>query len=504
MVFRSKRGKDLAGQNNAAEKSAEPTAGLETDEASEATEADATQKLGWRGPKLVALIAGVAVASLLVGVAAMQFIVSPAELAARTKAPKPGPITAAIESIEIENTVITRGEITYADEVEAAIDASASAERPVITGHVPEVGTILKQGNIALEVAGRPVIVMPGVLPAYRSLAIGMRGPDVIQLKKALTSMGFAPGDAANDTYDGDTAAAVGALYQQVGFDPAAGGEEARDALKGAERAVRDANVAVAQAEQALAEAKKAKVPSTIAEEAALESAWEALGDAQEALVSAQQAVQPTLPSSEVLFLDQLPRRVDSVSVKRGDILSGSPMTVSGATLTVTGTVSAQDAALLKKDQKAYYPGPDGKDLEAKVIAITPPAKGGGSTGSDGDEGEQGKAGGDTAASGGRFTVVFSPGELTSAQIEALRGTNVRLRIPVASTDGEVLAVPIAALSAGSGGEDRVEILTGETKGDEPVTEVVKVTAGLAADGYVEITSTDDRIKQGAKVVVGR
>jgi hypothetical protein len=98
----------------------------------------------------------------------------------------------------------------------------------------------------------------------------------------------------------------------------------------------------------------------------------------------------------------------------------------------------------------------------------------------------------------------MAPDELSSEDIEALRDTNVRVKIPVASTKGEVLAVPIAALSAGSGGEDRVELMVDPKSGPDAVTENVVVKVGLAADGFVEITSEDPRIKKGAKVVVGR
>ena len=69
---------------------------------------------------------------------------------------------------------------------------------------------------------------------------------------------------------------------------------------------------------------------------------------------------------------------------------------------------------------------------------------------------------------------------------------------------GVVLAVPIAALSSGSGGENRVELLLDRGDGPDAETENVTVTTGLAADGYVEISSQDPRIQPGAKVVVGR
>ncbi|WP_251381923.1 MULTISPECIES: hypothetical protein [unclassified Leucobacter] len=485
---------------------------MSADEASNGTEQNAEalaensksaeERKSWTGRRLVALIAGVAVASLLIGIGVMQFIVSPAELAARTEAPEPGPITAPVEERRIENTIITRGEVTYADAVEVSIDAAAAAERPVVTGHVPEAGTVFNAGNIALEVAGRPVIVLPGDLPAYRTLSIGMRGPDVVQLKAALNAMGYAAGDSGDDTFTWDTATAVGALYEQTGYSAANGGTEAQEALQASERSVRDANIAVSQAQAALDQARAGGSKNTAAEEAALTGANDQLSDAQDALGLAQERVLPTLPSSEVLFLNNLPRRVDDISVKRGDVLQGSPMNVSGAELTIVGTVSKQDAELLVAGAEATFPGPDGAELKAKVAKVEAPK-----TGAKPEGGENsGNAGGDSAGTGSssRYTVSFTPSGLTKEQVEALRGTNVRVRVPVASTDGDVLAVPIAALSAGSGGQDRVELLVDLKSGPDAVTELIDVQAGLAADGFVEITSDDSRFKAGAKVVVGR
>lgn len=469
-----------------------------------ATEPTAPARRGWSGPRLVALVAGVAVGSLLLGIVAMQFIVSPAELAAKSKPPEPGPITTPVEFRTIENTVITRGEVTYADAVDVTIDTAGGEDRPVVTGHVPPVGTELNVGSIALEVAGRPVIVLPGGLPAYRSLSIGMRGPDVVQLKTALTSMGFAAGDTANDTFEWDTAAALGALYEQSGYPAATGGEATQEGLRSAERSVRDANVMLAQAQASLEQARADKMPSLIGEQAAVDSAYTALVDAQDALGQAQQAVLPTLPASEVLFLESLPRRVDAISVARGDILSGSPMSVSGATLTIIGSVSKQDAELLTEGTEAFFPGPDGEELSATVQKIVAPKKGGSGKGADGDNAQEGAGGSGGGSSGSRYEVHLTPSKLSPEQLEAVRGTNVRIRIPVASTEGEVLAVPIAALSAGSGGEDRIELLVDLKDGPNAVTEIVTVTAGLAADGYVEVSSDDPRIEAGAQVVVGK
>lgn len=448
---------------------------------------DPAPKPGWRGIRLVALVAGVAVASLIAGIVIMQFVVSPAELAARTAPPDAGPVTAPVEERVIENTVVTRGEVTYAGAVEAEIDVSSLEGRAVVTGHVPEAGDELQAGDVALEVAGRPVIVLPGGLPAYRDLRVGLRGPDVVELKKALAGFDLWAGDPETDVFDADTAVAVGALYERVGYEAQTGGDEAHEALRSAERGVRDAEVALAEASGAAARA-----------------ANDALADAQEALGEAQIAVMPSLPASEVLVLSELPRRVDDVNVARGDVLQGSAMQVSGATLAITGTIAKQDAELLQEGQAATFTGSDGEDLPATVESVEAPEKGGSkpeNTG--GDEG----GGGETpeAPEASRYTVTLKPGELSDEQIGALRDTNVRLRIPVESTDGEVLAVPIAALSAGSGGEDRVELkLDAEARTDGEETVTIVVTAGLAADGFVEVTSDDERLVPGAKVVVGK
>lgn len=463
----------------------------ENDELEEADAATAP-KPGWRGTRLVALIAAVAIVSLLLGILVMQFIVSPAELAARTAAPEAGPVTAPVEERVIENTVVTRGEVTYAGAVEAQIEVAGMEERPVVTGRVPETGDELKAGDVALEVAGRPVIVLPGALPAYRDLRVGLRGPDVTELKKALAGFDLWAGDPGTDVYDADTAIAVGALYDRVGYAAQTGGDEAQEALRTAERGVRDAEVALGGlGNRGGAEATAAN---------------DALFDAQEALAKAQSDVLPSLPASEVLVLSELPRRVDDVSVARGDVLQGSAMQVSGATLAITGTVSKQDADLMKEGQAATFTGPDGQELAAKVQSVAAPekVKKPDQSGEDGEDGSGGEGGGESNDAS-RFTVTLIPEDLSPEQVDALRDTNVRLRVPVESTDGAVLAVPIAALSAGPGGEDRIELALDEAgrKAEGADTVTIDVQAGLAADGFVEIASDDERVIVGAKVVVG-
>jgi hypothetical protein len=78
-------------------------------------------------------------------------------------------------------------------------------------------------------------------------------------------------------------------------------------------------------------------------------------------------------------------------------------------------------------------------------------------------------------------------------------GKNVKVVIPIESTEGEVLAVPAAALSAVADGSVRVEVETAPG-----VTEFVTVVPGLAAGGLVEITPVDGDLAAGDRVVVGQ
>lgn len=73
------------------------------------------------------------------------------------------------------------------------------------------------QGDVLYEVAGIPVRAIEGAIPMYRDLALGTKGPDVAQLQRALTELGFPLTD------DGDfgvhTRAAVKAWQKSVGED---------------------------------------------------------------------------------------------------------------------------------------------------------------------------------------------------------------------------------------------------------------------------------------------
>src|SRR5690606_1776196 len=99
--------------------------------------------------------------------------------------------------------------------------------------------------------------------------------------------------------------------------------------------------------------------PDASNEWAALESARSGLTFAQESLADAREAIQPYLPSSEVLYLTQLPRLVNAVNIARGSAPEGVAMSVSGATLELSGSVAAADGKLLTVGTVATFAMPD-------------------------------------------------------------------------------------------------------------------------------------------------
>jgi peptidoglycan hydrolase-like protein with peptidoglycan-binding domain len=418
-------------------------------------------------------VSTVAALSLGVGVAAGSRITSPEDAAAKTAPPKASQITVPVEKKALASKVVARGDTSFDGAVNIRVETSGLTTPAVVTGKVPTVGSTLKEGKALLEIAGRPVIGLAGVLPMYRTLAPGSKGPDVLQLEQTLDRLGFDPG-TVDSKYDSNTADAVEELYQAAGYDAPEPGEQLTQAVDAAKKNVDQMKNAVRQAERALKQAKAVPGNKDLSvEEGALSDAQDALDEAETALADARFKAGTPLPVSEVVFVKTLPRRVDDVKVERGGVVNGTVMSVSGAALVVTIQVDAQTKERLKVGLPATFDLGDGPAIPATVRRIT--------------------------RSGDHFNVVVAPKSLTATQLEQLRSANVRVTIPVKSTNGKVLAVPVAALSAGPDGESRVEVQR------DGKTDLVRVTVGLSADGYAQVTPVGGaKLAAGDQVVVGR
>lgn len=555
-----------------------------------------------------AALALVLVAGAIGWVAGTQ-ITSPADAAARAEAPEPSLITVAVEERLLSADIIARGTIDYDSPMSLEVSGSTAdtEAREIITAAAAE-GDELGEGDVAIEIAGRPVVLLQGDLPVFRDLRPGSTGLDVLQLEQSLVRQGFL--DEADEIWDNRTGAGIQSLYASMGYDAAAASEGDRDALKAARDWARDASRALADAKDAIADAGGATGSALLEAEAALASAKDAvtlattqrtaaiaeaktqlanaesavangeaavavaeerlaeaeggthpdtgltptalelteleaaltqaeldltvlegdrdaadnnvdvvttqedtnvaaakrerdiaeerldeaqspgdtsdlirarddasraLAEANEELASLEEAVGTWLPSGEVVYVETLPVQVATVNVERGDILSGAFMTVSGAEITMTIGLQESEASRLSVGDRVVIDEPDLVEgtLEGTIAAIPEDSE------SD------------------RVQVKVEIPDLPSD----LLGANVRVVIPVESSDGEVLVVPAAALSAVADGNTRVEVEDSENPGQ---TRFVIVETGLATDGVVEVRPTEGSLAPGDRVVVGQ
>ena len=205
---------------------------------------------------------------------------SPAEIAAEADAPEPSNITVQVVRQVLSADVITRGDIVYDEPVSVSLSGSfaETPEKLVVTQAV-EVNAELVEGDMAVEVVGRPVFLLSGEIPMYRDLRPGATGDDVLQVEEALARMGFFTGTPDN-TWDSATGAAVATWYQDAGYRPNGLSEEDEVALRSARDRVRAAQSALADSEAALREAGSG--------ESALASARAEIDAAKDALTLAQ------------------------------------------------------------------------------------------------------------------------------------------------------------------------------------------------------------------------
>lgn len=574
----------------------------------------------------ILIVAGVAVVMAAGGFLAARLVISPEDAASRTAAPVAGPITVAVESKKLDADIVTRGDIGFSGSVQVKLESGGTTNgASIVTGRVPEVGSVVENGTVLLEVTGRPVLAMSGDLPTYRSLAAGSTGPDVEQVEATLAGLGFDPGPQ-DKAYDAATGAAVAALYQKLGYpapqpavevtaaltaaqaaanaadqgvvdahkaldaaqagptqsarltlqsaiDAAQAGydaarrtssapdqaavdraskvldtasaqfsaltealavatepavvvdlsaqlELARQTVAGAQAALDKASqggppdasaVAAAKAQLDIAKAQRdeALKVDTTTQQAALATAQASAAEAQTQLGAARAAATTPLPAQEVVWLAGMPRRVDEVRVARGSTVDGAVLSVSGADLAVRASVSAEEATLISVGLTAQLAIPGGAAIPAVVTevgaAATPADKP--QDGANAGAGGGGSGSGGKAASGS--TVVLQPQNVTNEQAQVLRGANVKVTIPVASTSGAVLVVPVAGLFSDADGTPRVEVLAGDG-----TTRFQPVKIGLSTGGEVEVSPLDAggaalqpsaaSLTAGSLVVVGR
>ncbi|GAA1575686.1 peptidoglycan-binding protein [Actinomadura kijaniata] len=95
--------------------------------------------------------------------------------------------------------------------------AAASARAAGTVTALPDTGDRITRGKELYEVDSRPVVLMYGAKPAYRTLSAGMEGKDVLWLERNLRALGY-DGFTVDDEYTSDTADAVAEWQDDVGL----------------------------------------------------------------------------------------------------------------------------------------------------------------------------------------------------------------------------------------------------------------------------------------------
>ncbi|TDU90765.1 multidrug efflux pump subunit AcrA (membrane-fusion protein) [Kribbella voronezhensis] len=117
---------------------------------------------------------------------------------------------------------VTRQTLTDSETVDGELGygttTSAVSRRPGTITWLPETGQALSRGQALYKVNNEPTSIMYGGLPAYRRLAVGSEGPDVLQLEQNLKNLGYT-GFTVDDEYTSATADAVEEWQDDRGFD---------------------------------------------------------------------------------------------------------------------------------------------------------------------------------------------------------------------------------------------------------------------------------------------
>jgi hypothetical protein len=243
------------------------------------------------------------------------------------------------------------------------------------------------------------------------------------------------------------------------------------------------AAVAVAENQLAVAEAQLAELTAPVDTSTirrALDDARASEQHAQSDLSELTASLGFRVPRGEVVFVPTLPRQVGQVTVKVGDTPQSVVLDLTATNVQIDIALSAQEKQLVNVgDAVRLDDAVSGVNLTGEVTAVAE------SSGTDG-------------VLPGRFHARIEP---KGGDPRELVGLNLRVTIPVKSTGGPVLAVPVAALVTDASGQVAVRVR--RVDGDRVYDEDVRVLVGLSADGFAQVTPVDSPLTDGDLVIVG-
>lgn len=418
------------------------------------------------------------------GLGASTLIRSPADEAADVAPPEPTLLTAVVEETIVRASIVLRGTVAAQQEFDVSATASESGVS-VVTEIMQGQGSSFDPGDVLVEVSGRPILALAGAKPAYRDIRPGDAGYDVAQLQMTLADLGFSVRGDNFGEYGRRTKAGVQAFYESRGYAAPLAGDPSE---------LEDAHGALRSAEDQLASLRAAADLSTT--QAEVDLAAQAVKDARTRVAELDRTTGPMVPLAEVIFMPSFPAFVVSSNARVGANVVGPLLTVASGDLVVNGTLNPADVDLVRAGMTATLTGSgvtmsgtvanvagvDQPELRDGTMPVSPET----TTSSTIDPGTP------TKRDGRQVTI------RTDQPIDpALIGADLQITIESAASDGDVLAVPVAAISSRADGNTYVTVIDGEDR------IAVPVEVGLSGGGLVEVRAPDRRINPGTRVVIG-
>src|SRR5260370_15331513 len=168
-----------------------------------------------RGLFVAGRAVGVMVVSV-VGLATTVFVEAPHDVAAQS-AGRPATTLIAVARWQVLREAITVQGIVRSSRM-IKVTARAPYATVTLTQMRVKPGDRVRLGQVIAQIDGRPVMLLRGRLPAYRSLHVGEHGPDVAQLQRALQGLGYADFDSPG-YFGQSTALALLMFYRHIGYD---------------------------------------------------------------------------------------------------------------------------------------------------------------------------------------------------------------------------------------------------------------------------------------------
>ncbi|MCD0453103.1 peptidoglycan-binding protein [Actinocorallia sp. API 0066] len=166
---------------------------------------------------LVAL--GTAVVGVLIVVTAVLVGVrtrSPDEAVADARPPRASPVTVEVERRVLTEPVVLRARVVAGRSTPLRPPEAATGADSVVTSVHVRRGQILREGDVVLVRSGAPMFALRLPFPLYRDITSGMKGPDVVELQRALGRTGA--GTVTSGVFDAATREAVRRFYAARGF----------------------------------------------------------------------------------------------------------------------------------------------------------------------------------------------------------------------------------------------------------------------------------------------